>query len=112
MHRLTREALALHFRALVNIERSKIFGTADADYRPINLPEDSATMFAGFVGPNCESGSCLILAINPGGGGDAYTERTNADSTACRAAIPRDAGPAFHGMPGLTCWVIFGPFDS
>jgi hypothetical protein len=23
-----------------------------------------------------------------------------ADSTACRAAIPRDAGPAFHGMPG------------
>ena len=23
-----------------------------------------------------------------------------ADSTACRATIPRDAGPAFHGMPG------------
>ena len=23
-----------------------------------------------------------------------------ADSTACRAAIPRDAGPVFHGMPG------------
>jgi hypothetical protein len=23
-----------------------------------------------------------------------------ADSTACRAAIPRDAGPGFHGMPG------------
>ena len=24
----------------------------------------------------------------------------SADSTACRATIPRDAGPAFHGMPG------------
>jgi len=24
----------------------------------------------------------------------------DADSTACRAAIPRDAGPVFHGMPG------------
>lgn len=23
-----------------------------------------------------------------------------ADSTACRAAIPRDVGPGFHGMPG------------
>ena len=23
-----------------------------------------------------------------------------ADSTACRAIIPRDAGPGFHGMPG------------
>ena len=23
-----------------------------------------------------------------------------ADSTACRATIPRDAGPGFHGMPG------------
>lgn len=79
MHRLSREALALHFRALVNIERGEIFGPADAAYRPINLPEDSATMFAGFVGPNCESGNCLILAINPGGGGDAYTERTNED---------------------------------
>jgi hypothetical protein len=26
--------------------------------------------------------------------------RLTADSTACRAAIPRDAGPVFHGMPG------------
>jgi hypothetical protein len=25
---------------------------------------------------------------------------TFAESTACRAAIPRDAGPGFHGMPG------------
>jgi len=25
---------------------------------------------------------------------------TRADSTACRAMIPRDVGPAFHGMPG------------
>jgi hypothetical protein len=24
----------------------------------------------------------------------------SADSTACRAAIPRDAGPGFHGKPG------------
>ena len=23
-----------------------------------------------------------------------------ADSTPCRATIPRDAGPGFHGMPG------------
>ena len=27
-------------------------------------------------------------------------QRWLADSTACRAAIPRDAGPGFHGMPG------------
>ena len=30
----------------------------------------------------------------------ARSSRSAADSTACRAAIPRDAGPVFHGMPG------------
>lgn len=79
MYAPTREALALHFRELVKFERSEIFGPADVDYRPINLPSDSTTMFAGFVGPDCRPGSCLILAINPGGGGDAYIERTKED---------------------------------
>ena len=31
---------------------------------------------------------------------DRHVLQEVADSTACRATIPRDAGPAFHGMPG------------
>ena len=30
----------------------------------------------------------------------AHKVKTLADSTACRARIPRDAGPVFHGKPG------------
>ena len=76
---LNRQSLATHFRAMTSIERREIFDSADVEYRPINLPADSATMFAGYVGPLYKSGSCLFLAINPGGGGDAYVERTIED---------------------------------
>lgn len=48
--------------------------------RPVNLPEDAETMFAGYVGLNFTPGDGLVfLAINPGGGGDAYITRTPED---------------------------------
>jgi len=71
-----REAISQHFHQLVQVSRKDIFGDSDLKYSPINLPEDSAIMFAGYIGVNYQQGSgLLLLAINPGGGGDAYTKR-------------------------------------
>lgn len=75
-----RATLASHFYRLTGISRIDVFGDADSNYRPINLPEDNATMFAGYVGRDYTPGKGLLfLAINPGGGGDAYTVRIPED---------------------------------
>jgi hypothetical protein len=79
-HPVNRSILAKHFQSLTAITREAVFGSADASIRPINLPDDAATMFAGYVGTRYERGKgVLLLAINPGGGGDAYTARIPAD---------------------------------
>lgn len=73
--------LAQRFHAVSNVSRSEIFGVADSRCMPINLHADATTMFAGYVGPRFTSGrGLLFLAINPGGGGDAYTTRTHEDA--------------------------------
>jgi hypothetical protein len=78
--RSNRETLASHFHRIANISRAEIFGASDAELRPTNLPDDANTMFAGYVGINYRKGrGLLLLAINPGGGGDAYTQRTPED---------------------------------
>lgn len=75
-----RKAISQHLHQLVQVSRKDIFGDSDLKYTPINLPEDSATMFAGYIGANYQQGSgLLLLAINPGGGGDAYTKRIPED---------------------------------
>lgn len=77
---VTRVVLAQHFQSLTAISRQAIFGSTEASIRPINLPEDTDTMFAGYVGTRYEPGKgVLLLAINPGGGGDAYTARIPED---------------------------------
>lgn len=46
---------------------------------PCNLQDDAAIPFLGFCGGDYRRGGCVLLAINPGGGGDAYTQRTPQD---------------------------------
>lgn len=76
----SREALANHYHGLVQISRNEIFAASDAKCAPINLPIDTATMFAGYVGARYrQERGLLLLAINPGGGGDTYTVRTPED---------------------------------
>jgi hypothetical protein len=75
-----RESLAAHFNHLTTISRQDIFGDADTLLRPINLPKDSSTMFAGYVGNKyVPRQGLLLLAINPGGGGDKYDRRIPED---------------------------------
>lgn len=71
--------LARHFRSLVEISREDIFGLSDEGHRPLNLPQDAATMFAGYIGSAYCPGGVVVLAINPGGGGDTYCQRTVED---------------------------------
>lgn len=77
---LNRLALARHFQALTLITRQELFGSKDKKYAPQHLQDDATTMFAGHVGIDFKTGhSLLVLAINPGGGGDKYTRRTPED---------------------------------
>ncbi len=87
----------------VQIEREVIFGRDDARCRPLHLADDAKTMFAGFVGRSYSSGvGILLLAINPGGGGDAYRSRTEEDEQfypllrAFKRATPEHALEAFE----------------
>ena len=87
----------------VQIEREVIFGPHDAKYRPLHLADDANTMFAGFVGRRYRTGAgILLLAINPGGGGDAYRSRTGEDEhfypllRAFKRATPEHALEAFE----------------
>jgi hypothetical protein len=75
-----RTMLAKHFHGLTQISREEIFGVADIGRAPINLQDDAATMFAGYVGSKYQPNKgLLLLAINPGGGGDAREHRTPED---------------------------------
>ena len=45
-----RKSLASHLNLMTRISRDDVFGDADTRYRPLHLPEDNATMFAGYIG--------------------------------------------------------------
>ena len=77
---MNRVAIAQHFHRLAAIPREEIFGPDEPSTRPLNLPSDATTMFAGYVGKRYTPGQgIVILGINPGGGGDAYVARTAED---------------------------------
>lgn len=72
-----RSHVAVQLHKNMQVGRPAIFG--DNDPKPINLIDDAETMFPGAVGPNYRPGGVVLLAINPGGGGDAYRTRTPLD---------------------------------
>ena len=71
--------VAKQFHANVHVCRETIFGSADPI--PLNLSSDAKTMFAGYVGSEYKPGGIILLAINPGGGGDSYTQRSAEDQS-------------------------------
>ena len=119
-----RKSLASHLNLMTRISRDDVFGDADSSYRPRNLPEDNATMFAGYIGRDYTPGKGLVLlAINPGGGGDAYTRRIPEDEVfypqliAFKNAQGSDVLPAFEAVneafvpivKGWNLWRILKP---
>lgn len=72
-----RIAIAQQFHRNVQVSRAEIFGANDP--LPLHLHNDAHTMFAGYVGADYQQGGVVLLAINPGGGGDKYLYRTPED---------------------------------
>jgi hypothetical protein len=77
MQPFDRDHLARVFHGHAQITREQIFGPNDPI--PLHLRDDAAVMFAGYVGRRYRAGAPVLLAINPGGGGDAYRNRTAED---------------------------------
>ena len=72
-------SIAHAFQRSARVSRSDLYGTAANTQMPLNLRDDAIVPFLGFCGSNYQKGGCVLLAINPGGGGDAYTLRTPQD---------------------------------
>ena len=70
-----RQVIARLFSENCKVSRKSIFG--DRDPKPVNFAEDANTMFAGYVGARYRPGNVLLIAINPGGGGDAYIQTSH-----------------------------------
>ena len=76
--------LANEFQRVAQVGRASLYGTKQDAQMPINLIEDARIPFLGFCGPRYQPGGVVLLAINPGGGGDSYVNRTQED----QALIP------------------------
>lgn len=90
-----RQRIAEQFKENTNVSRMQVFGHLNEKYLPVNLPDDSEVMFAGYVGSRYRPGGCVVFAINPGGGGDAYTKRIPEDEIFYPTLYAlKEAGPA------------------
>jgi hypothetical protein len=67
-----RNEVAIHMHRMSQISRDDIFGKDAEKCMPIGNPQDANTMFTGYVGKEYQPGGVLLIAKNPGGGGDDY----------------------------------------
>lgn len=97
-------SLASAFHHAAQVTRSALYGTPNDQQLPLNLQSDARIPFVGFCGPHYRKCGVVLLAINPGGGGDAYASRTPQDSELIAlidgfiAAAPAAAPSAFERM--------------
>ena len=68
------------FHRAASVSREALYGLSEDAQLPQNLHADARLPFLGFCGPGYRKGGAVFLAINPGGGGDAYVARTQQDS--------------------------------
>lgn len=68
------------FLAAARVPRAELYGALGDDQLPKYLEEDARLPFLGFVGPKYAVGGVILLAINPGGGGETYQARTAQDA--------------------------------
>ena len=72
--------IAVAFHRAARVPREALYGSAEDAQLPQNLHADARLPFLGFCGSGYHDGGAVFLAINPGGGGDAYVARTPQDS--------------------------------
>ena len=97
-------SLASAFQKAASVSRAALYGIASDAQLPLNLVTDAKVPFLGYCGPKYVQGNPVLLAINPGGGGDDYRQRHAGDEELiplieafCRAS-PEERGEALDGM--------------
>lgn len=73
-------ATALWFYRSAQVSRAFLYGATQDPQLPAHLINDARIPFLGFAGSKYSAGGVVLLAINPGGGGDVYQTRTPQDS--------------------------------
>ena len=89
------------FHQVAQLRREDLF--LDDRAMPITHREDAKTAATGWVGPDYEAGSIVLVGVNPGGGGDGYRGNpTDAELyqrlRAFRDAKGNDRGAAFAAL--------------
>lgn len=73
---LQMDPLLIHaFHHAANVGRAALYGTDTDSQLPLHLHADARVPFLGYGGPRYVEGNPVLLAINPGGGGDDYSAR-------------------------------------
>lgn len=99
--------MALAFRAASQVTRESLYGTLYDRQLPAHLEADARLPFLGFVGPEYRPDGTCLFAINPGGGGDSYQQRTEQDELLCpeifrlRATSAESARTDFERMSAV-----------
>jgi hypothetical protein len=63
------------FQKAAIVPRAALYGTDSDPQLPASLLADARVPFLGYCGPRYSVGNPILLAINPGGGSDDYSER-------------------------------------
>ena len=97
-------SFATAFHRAARVTRAALYGEQEDLQLPPNLHSDARVPFLGFCGRRYARGGPVLLAINPGGGGEAYASRTTQDAEliplieAFVASGPSDLFAAFERM--------------
>jgi hypothetical protein len=100
-----RQSLADLWHSLSQVTREQMFGPENDRYRPMHNLQHAALPALGWVGQRYRVGGLVILAANPGGGGDGYRPALgDAELYDCFAKLraAADAGQAILTFDRMT----------
>ena len=117
------DVVSSSFLRAANVSREDLYGVPIDDQMPLHLQTDARVPFLGFTGQRYVKGSVVLLAINPGGGGDTYQTRTTQDAQllplieAFRRSTTSETAARFDAMSknyalqvrSWNLWRILGP---
>lgn len=100
------ERIALGMQRALRVEREAIF--PGGELMPVSLPEFVRVPYLGWVGPRFNG--TVIVAKNPGGGGDSQTDVTQHDRAVAEALLAlKTAG---DGLAGAELRRVFEAFTA
>lgn len=86
-----RSHIAIAFKKALQFRREQIYGSPEDRHTPHSIAESATTPYLGYVGTKYRLGGTLLVAANPGGGGDTQS-KTPGDAALEKALLAlRDA---------------------